>query len=132
MQFLQWGRRGCIGDINNDGLRRYSSSHQIWVRIKLYLNKGNWKFDDTTAPRFRMKQDSMWSTGVVMVDINNDGWLDMYICNSGTCKMVTAGINYILIITISVSLNLPHNTGLIFKCYATQASFFDYDLDGDL
>src|ERR1043165_4453221 len=73
-----------IGDINNDGRADILLTSNMGQN-KLFLNKGEWKFEDITG-RAGLKQDSMWSTGIVMVDINNDGWLDMYISNSGNMQ----------------------------------------------
>src|SRR6185312_12253776 len=71
----------AIGDLNNDGLADVVMTSNMGDNI-IYLNKGDFKFDDVTA-KSGLRQDSMWSTGVVLVDINNDGWLDIFICNSG-------------------------------------------------
>lgn len=119
-----------IGDINNDGLADVLLTSNMGEN-KLYLNKGDFKFEDITV-KSGMKQDSMWSTGIVMVDINNDGWLDMYICNSG--NMQTGNRRNKLYIN-NHDLSFTESAaqyGLDISCYATQASFFDYDLDGDL
>lgn len=119
-----------IGDINNDGFADVMLTSNMGEN-KLYLNKGNWQFEDITA-KSGMKQDSMWSTGIVMADINNDGWLDMYVCNSG--NMVNGNRRNKLYIN-NKDLSFTEsaaNYGLDISSYATQASFFDYDLDGDL
>ena len=120
----------AIGDINNDGLADVILTSNMQDN-KLYLNKGNFKFEDISATS-GFKQDSMWSTGVVLVDINNDGWLDIYICNSGhindgnrTNKLYIN--NHDLTFTESAA-----KYGLNISGYCTQASFFDYDMDGDL
>lgn len=119
-----------IGDINNDGFADVMLTSNMGDN-KLYLNKGNWQFDDITA-KSGMQQDSMWSTGVMMVDINNDGWLDMYVCNSGN---MTNGNRKNKLYINNKDLSFTESGakyGLDISCYATQASFFDYDLDGDL
>lgn len=119
-----------IGDINNDGLADVILTSNMGEN-KLYLNKGNWKFEDITAAS-KMKQDSMWSTGVVMADINNDGWLDIYICNSGHMQ---SGHRRNKLYINNHDLSFTESAakfGLDISSYATQVSFFDYDLDGDL
>ncbi|MBL7731366.1 MAG: CRTAC1 family protein, partial [Chitinophagaceae bacterium] len=120
----------AIGDINNDSLCDVIlTSNQ--GENKLYLNKGGLKFEDITAAS-GMKQDSMWSTGVVMVDINNDGWLDIYVCNAGHMKSGHRR-NKLYINNKNLSFTeLAKEYGLDFTAYASHASFFDYDLDGDL
>jgi hypothetical protein len=119
-----------IGDINNDGLADVMLTSNMGEN-KLFLNKGNWKFQDISSAS-GMKQDSMWSTGVVFVDINNDGWLDIYLSNSGNMKN---GNRRNKLYINNKNLTFTESAaryGLDISCYATQSSFFDYDLDGDL
>ena len=120
----------AIGDINNDGLADVILTSNMGSN-KLFLNKGNMKFEDITGSS-GMRQDSMWSTGVTMVDINGDGWLDIYVCNSGHLndgnrKNKLYINNHDLSFTESAAAY-----GLDVSGYCTQASFFDYDNDGDL
>ena len=120
----------AIGDLNNDGLADIFLTSNMGEN-KIYLNKGNFKFEDITA-KSGIEQDSMWSTGVVFVDINNDGWLDIYVCNSGHMgtghrKNKLYINNHDLTFTESAA-----QYGLDISAYTTQVSFFDYDNDGDL
>lgn len=120
----------AIGDINNDDLADVLLTSNMGDN-KLFLNKGNMKFDDISA-KTGLKQDSMWSTGVTMIDINGDGWLDLYICNSGHMK--TGNRKNKLYIN-NHDLTFTDSTveyGLDISAYTTHVSFFDYDLDGDL
>lgn len=119
-----------IGDINNDGLADVLLTSNMGEN-KLFLNKGGMKFEDITA-KSGMRQDSMWSTGVLFVDVNNDGWLDIYICNAG--HMENGNRRNKLYIN-NHNLTFTEEAakyGLDVKAYSTQVSFFDYDLDGDL
>ena len=120
----------AIGDINNDGLADVFLTSNMGSN-KLYLNQGNFKFKDITD-QAGLVQDSMWSTGVTFVDINNDGWLDIYVCNSGHMgtghrKNKLYINNHDLTFTESAA-----KYGLDISAYTTQVSFFDYDNDGDL
>ncbi|MFC4231759.1 VCBS repeat-containing protein [Parasediminibacterium paludis] len=120
----------ALGDINNDGLPDVVLTSNLGNN-KIYLNKGNFKFDDITATS-GFQQNGQWSTGVTFVDINADGWLDIYICSSGH-----VGKNNRL---NQLYINNHDNTftesakqyGLDHSGYSTQAVFFDYDKDGDL
>lgn len=121
----------AIGDINNDGLADvFFTANQS--SNKLYLNKGNFKFDDI-SDKAGFNEKKQWSTGVVMVDINNDGWLDIFVCNAGSMNDSSLRHNQLFI-------NNHNNTftesaaqyGLDKTGYTTQVSFFDYDMDGDL
>lgn len=120
----------AMGDINNDGLPDlYFSANQ--EKNKLYLNKGNLVFEDITD-HANVAGKSTWNTGTIMVDVNNDGWLDIYV-------LAVVGINGFKGHN-ELYINNKDNTfseksatyGLDFQSYGTSAAFLDYDLDGDL
>jgi hypothetical protein len=121
----------AVGDINNDGLEDiYFTSNQS--SNKLYVNKGNFVFEDITE-KAHVEDNGGWTTGVTMVDINNDGWLDIYVCKSGSLQNREARQNKLFI-------NQKNNKfteealkyGLKEYGFSTQAYFLDYDKDGDL
>lgn len=121
----------AVSDINNDGLPDlYFTSNQ--GSNKLYLNKGNFQFEDITT-KANVSDSKGWSTGVTMVDINNDGWVDIYVCKSGSLKNDELRKNKLFI-------NQKNNTfiesakayGLDDPGFSTQAYFFDFDKDNDL
>lgn len=119
-----------IGDINNDGLQDlYFTANQ--GKNALYLNKGGFKFENITE-KAGVGSDNQWGTGVSMVDINNDGFLDIYVSNAGYHKDQLPH-NQLFInngdLTFTESAKVY---GLDDLGYSTHAAFFDYDLDGDL
>ncbi|RMB58565.1 hypothetical protein EAX61_09700 [Dokdonia sinensis] len=120
----------AVGDINNDDLPDiYLSGNQ--VKNKLYLNKGNLKFEDITATA-GVAGNSDWNTGTIMGDVNNDGLLDIYVC-------AVVGINGFGGHN-ELFINNGDNTftesagkyGLDFDTYSSSGAFLDYDGDGDL
>ncbi|MDQ6608355.1 MAG: VCBS repeat-containing protein [Bacteroidota bacterium] len=120
----------ALGDINNDGLPDVMLTSNQGDN-KLYLNKGNFSFEDISVSA-GLQQDSMWSTGVTMVDINADGWLDIYVCNSGHLKDGNRRNKLYINNHNNTFTESAKQYGLDVSGYCTQASFFDYDLDGDL
>lgn len=122
-------------DFNNDGFTDlYFTSNQ--QSDKLYINKGDLHFEDITELA-KLKNKSGWTNGVSIVDINNDGWLDIYLCKVGdfgsikghNLLYINQGIDTDGNISFAESAASYH---LDFVGFSTQASFFDYDLDGDL
>jgi hypothetical protein len=120
----------ALGDINNDSLADVVLTSNKGEN-RIYLNKGNFKFEDITG-KSGFRQDSMWSTGVVMADINADGWLDIYVCNSGHMKDGNRRNKLYINNHNNSFTEKASEYGLDISAYSTQASFFDYDLDGDL
>ena len=119
-----------IGDINNDSLPDIYLTSNMGDN-KLYLNKGNWKFEDITE-KAGVKGSKVWSTGVSIADVNADGLLDLYVCNAGD----TQGDNRENELFINngdlTFTERAKEYGLADKGFSTHAVFFDYDKDGDL
>ena len=119
-----------LGDINNDNLIDIYFTSNL-SENKLYLNKGNFVFEDITQ-KANVGGTKSWSTGVSIVDINADGFLDIYVSNSGDIKGDNKQ-NELFInngdLTFTESAS---EYGLDDRGYSTHAAFFDYDKDGDL
>ncbi len=124
-----------IGDFNNDGLQDvYFTGNR--VSNKLYLNKGAFKFADVTT-QAGVTGNGKWCRGIAVVDINNDGWMDMYVC--ATMGNDSEKRKNLLYINQGAGKDgIPHfremaaEYGLADSTHSTMAAFFDYDNDGDL
>src|SRR6478736_917941 len=120
----------AIGDINNDGLPDIFFTANM-QKNHLYLNKGDFKFQDITDSA-GVGGNKPWDTGVVMVDINNDGLLDIYVSNAGNRE----GNNHDNDLYINngdlTFTERAAEYNLATSGFSTHASFFDYDKDGDL
>ena len=119
------------GDINNDGLEDlYFTSNQ--QSNKLYLNNGDFKFEDITE-KANVEDKEGWTTGVTMIDINNDGWLDIYVCKSGALNNHEKRKNKLFINQKDNSfIESAAQFGIDFYGFSVQSYFFDMDNDGDL
>lgn len=122
----------AVGDINNDGLKDlFFTSNQS--ANKLYLNKGDFVFEDISK-KAGIDEKSAWSTGVAMADVNGDGYLDIYVCQLGDFKGIK-GRNRLYVNNGGDGMSFTEKAGeygLSHVGFSTQASFFDYDNDGDL
>jgi hypothetical protein len=120
----------AIGDVNNDGKPDiFFTSNQ--GKNRLYINKGNWQFEDVTD-KAGVGGIHKWHTGVTMVDINGDGWLDIYISNSGEIAGDDRANELYINQKDGTFKEEAHQYGLDDKGLTTQVVFFDYDHDGDL
>lgn len=120
----------AIGDINNDSLPDiYFIANQ--EKNRLFLNKGNFKFEDITDLSM-VGGTKPWSTGVAMVDINADGYLDIYVCNSGDLNGENKQNELFVNQGDTTFKEMAAEYNLDDKGFSTHASFFDYDKDGDL
>ncbi|MEP6683018.1 MAG: VCBS repeat-containing protein [Parafilimonas sp.] len=124
-----------IGDFNNNGRQDIFFTGNM-VPCKLYLNKGGFKFEDITA-KAGVDDMGRWARGVSIIDINNDGLMDIYICN--TILKDSLKRRNVLYVNQGIDKDgIPHfkdmaaEYGLDMHLQSTMASFFDYDNDGDL
>ena len=135
MYFYNGGGVGAA-DFNNDGMvDLFFAANQ--GRNQLFVNRGHLQFTDITT-QAGIPQDSAWSTGVSVVDINNDGLMDIYVCRVGQLQGIRKSHNLLLVCTGIDKNGIPsyqeksQDYGLAFSGFSTQAVFFDYDNDGDL
>lgn len=134
-EYVYNGGGVAVGDFNNDGFQDLFFTANM-VANRLYLNRGELTFDDVTDLSGTAGEDK-WYTGVSVVDINGDGWMDIYICASRSSNpeqrknelYVNQGLNEN---GIPVFTEQAVKYGLDDSSYSTHAAFFDYDNDGDL
>jgi hypothetical protein len=120
----------ALGDINNDGLLDiYFTSNQ--QKNRLYLNQGDFRFKDITDSA-HVGGAKPWSTGVSMADINGDGFIDIYVCNSGDLKGENKQNELFINQGDGTFKELADEYNLADKGFSTHSAFFDYDKDGDL
>lgn len=134
VEYFYNGAGVALGDFNKDGLTDiFFTGNQ--VSNKLYLNKGHFKFTDITQEA-GLTPTGKWSSGVTLVDINNDGWLDVYVSvtlhKSDQQRENLLYVNQGLKRGIPVFKEMAHEYGIADNSHTTHAAFFDYDNDGDL
>ncbi|MDH5604761.1 MAG: VCBS repeat-containing protein, partial [Cyclobacteriaceae bacterium] len=124
-----------IGDFNKDGLPDIFFTGNM-AGNGLFINKGNLKFEDISETA-GIKALDHWNTGLAVIDINQDGWQDIYVCAS-LLKDSLARTNQ-LFVNQGLDANgnptfvdMAHQYGIADAGHSTYAAFFDYDNDGDL
>lgn len=135
-EFIYNGGGVGIGDVNGDGLQDvFFTGNQ--VDNKLYLNKGQLKFEDITAKANIQKPTHQWSSGINILDINQDGKLDIYVSNTfhpnpelrKNTLYINKGNNTEGVPQFS---EMAQEYGIADTTHSSNAQFFDYDNDGDL
>ncbi len=120
----------AVGDLNRDSLPDIYFTGNM-VASHLYVNKGQWQFEEM-AEKAGVAAAGLWNTGVTMADVNGDGWLDIYVCRSAAADP-NRRKNLLFINNKDLTFTEQAEAyGLADPGYSTQASFFDYDRDGDL
>jgi hypothetical protein len=128
--YLYNGAGVAAGDINNDGLVDIYFPGNL-VRSRLYLNHGNFRFEDITETAGVSARET-WNNGATMADINGDGFLDIYVCSS-TDGRPKYRKNLLFINNGDLTFTEKAGEyGLEVPAYSTHSAFFDYDKDGDL
>ncbi len=121
-----------VGDINNDGLPDLYFSANKGPNA-LYLNKGNLEFEDISKKANLDQYNGEWTTGVTMVDINNDGWVDIYVSCSNNVDSTELRANLFYINQGDMTFKeMGKSMNVADTGYTTHAAFLDYDNDGDL
>lgn len=126
----------AVGDLNNDGLTDIIFTSNLEKEV-MYINKGNLEFKDVSAQTNIDGGENSWTNGVSLIDVNNDGWLDIYLSQVGTyrnldCKNKLYVCTGVLEDGVPQYIERAEEYGIDFKGFSTQAGFLDYDLDGDL
>ena len=120
----------AVADFNNDKrIDIYFTSNK--QSNALYLNKGNWQFEDVTK-KAGVAGKKGWKTGVSVADVNGDGWVDIYVCYSGDVPPADRQNQLFINNGNGTFTDKAKEMGLADAGYSTQAAFFDYDKDGDL
>ena len=119
-----------VADFNNDGLEDlYIGSNQ--GKDQIYFNKGNFRFENV-SDRFSAESLEGWTTGINVIDVNEDGWMDIYVCRLGNYKSYKDTNKLFINQGGKEFVESAAVYGLDFSGFSTQAAFLDYDRDGDL